>query len=401
MQVTVWPRDPGTRAVDAPKGGTGGIHFTDLGDILEVNTSTRFEEGFGGFDLASWTVKMAPGYAGGFFLPRDHVEISDGGGLLFSGEYSEQQVADFNEDTYTFHARGYAHVLNDYEAVATETSGTDYSFPTTQLAVSDSDTIYAWERARSVGMQVYADEADLPSGAFGASAVAPEPLKLGTLLTAHLQRNSEWWACWGPELEMFSMPTTPTLLYDQPNTMLAVADTDYYSAVGLYFIRTSPGTSPDQCDIAWGGEESRVLNIFDRREIVLDMRGLGLQTLAAMEDQAQTMYEQVKGRRLLTGTLGPLGEESGLKAANGGGADIRAVRAGVDVVQLVEVRDSIGYLLPEGDSRFTVGRTEFAWSSEGPSSSMTISPMGAVARNLDEVLRATPMESVATVAGSA
>lgn len=401
MQVTVWPRDHGVRAQDAPKGGVGGIHFTDLGEILSVNTSTRMVEGFGGFDLASWTVRMHPGYVGGFFLPRDHVEIVHEGALMFSGEYSEQQLDSRDArggDTYSFHARGYAHVLGDYEAIAHEvTAGPDYSYPTTQLATSDADTTYAWDWARSQGMQVYAAPGDLPVGPYGETSWASSPMKLRDLLTAALLRNDTWWACWGPTLEVITLPTTPTLLYDQPTTMVAVADTDYYSSVGLYYIHTSPGTAVDQCDIAWGGDDARILNIYDRREILLDMRGLGLQTSGVMTAQAQSMYEQVKGRHLLTGSL-TLGPDSGLTAANGGAVDIESVRAG-QMMKLSEIRDSLGFLLPDGDTRFVIGATEHQWSPDGES--VTITPMGAVARNLGDVLRAVPPDSASAVAGSA
>jgi hypothetical protein len=401
VQVTVWPRDPGVRAQDAPKGGTGGIHFTDLGEILSVTTSTRMGEGFGGFDLASWTVRMHPGYVGGFFLPRDHIEIVHGGVTLFEGEYSEQQVdsRDAREgDVYSFHARGYAHVLADYPAVCLQTTaGPDYEFPTTQLATSDADTTYAWDYARSKGMQVYAAYGDLPIGPYGETAVASSPLPLRDLLTAHLLRADNWWACWGPTLEVVTLPTTPSVLYDQPTTMVAIADTDYYSSVGLYFIHTSPGTSVDQCTIAWGGDDARMLNIFDYRGIVLDMRGLGLQTSTTMLAQAQSMYEQVKGRHLLTGSL-TLGPDSGLAAANGGAVDIETVRAG-QMMKLSEIHDSLGFLLPDGDTRFVIGATEHQWSPE--SEQVTITPMGAVARNLGDVLRAVPPDSASGVAGAA
>lgn len=400
MQVTVWPRDPGVRAQDAPKGGAGGIHFTDLGDILAVETSSRVEEGFGGFDLASWRVRMHPGYVGGFFLPRDHIEIVHEGALMFSGEYSEQQLESRDAkdgDTYSFHARGYAHVLADYESVCFQSivDAPDYEFMTTQLATSDDDTTYAWDRARNKGMQVYAAPGDLPTGPYGETAVAAEPIKLADLLTAHLLRNDTWWACWGPVLEVITLPTTPTLLYDQPTTMVAIADTDYYSAVGLYYVHTSPGTSVEQCTIAWGGEVERMLNIFDRREILLDMRGLGLQTAVTMQAQAQSMYEQVKGRNLLTGSL-VLGPDSGLTAANGGALEIDVVRAG-QMMKLSEIRDSLGFLMPDGDTRFVIGRTEHQWSPEG--AQVTITPMGAVSRDLATILRAAPPDSASAVAG--
>jgi hypothetical protein len=402
VQVTVWPRDPGTRAQDAPKGGVGGIHFTDLGEILSVTTSTRMGEGFGGFDLAAWTVRMHPGYVGGFFLPRDYIEVTHAGVLLFAGEYSEQQVdsRDAKEgDTYSFHARGYAHVLADYPAVCFQSivDAPDYEFPTTQLATSDSDTTYAWDYARGKGMQVYAAPGDLPVGPYGETAVAASPMLLRDLLTAHLLRNDNWWACWGPTLEVVTLPTTPTLLYDQPTTLVAIADTDYYSSVGLYYVHTAPGTSVDQCTIAWGGDVARMLNIFDYRGIVLDMRGLGLQSSATMLAQAQSMYEQVKGRYLLTGSL-TLGPDSGLTAANGGVVDIETVRAG-QMMKLSEIRDSLGFLLPDGDTRFVVGATEHQWSPEGES--VTITPMGSVARNLGDVLRSVPPDSASAVAGAA
>lgn len=402
MQVTIWPRDPGTRAIDAPKGGPGGIFFSDLGEIQAVTTSTRLEEGFGGFDTASWTVRMHPGYVGGFFLPRDHIEIIEGGVPLFSGEFSEQELKDRDPklgNTYTFHARGYAHVLGDYESICYQaiTGGDDYSFITNQLATSDTDTTYAWDYARQNGMQVWADPSDLPTGPFGETSLAPKPIKLRDLLTAHVLRAGKWWACWGPILDVFTMPTTPTLLYDQPSTIVAVADTDYYSAVGLYFIKTAPGTSVDQCTVVWGGEDDRTHNIYDRREIVLDMRGLGLQPTADMGDLAQTMYEQVKGRRLLTGSLALVGHDSGLKAANGGAADIEAVRAG-DVMKMTEVRDSLGFLMPDGETKFVVGSTQHEWDDDGLR--VTITPMGAVPRNFSDVLKDAPLDSTAEVAGA-
>lgn len=403
MQVTVWPRDHGTRAGDAPKGGPGGIFFTDLGVIRSVKTSTRLEEGFGGFDLASWTVKMHPGYVGGFFLPRDHIEIiADGGAVLFVGEFSEQQLESRDGkdgDVYSFHARGYAHVLGDYTSICEQqiVGPGDYTFPTNQLAASDADTTYAWDRARSVGMQVYADPGDLPTGPFGETAWASEPIILRDLLTAHLLREDHWWACWGPVLEVVTLPTTPGLLYAQPTTMVAAADTDYYSDVGLYYVETSPGTAVDQCAIAWGGNNDRIHNIYDRREILIDMRGLGLQTLADMGAMAQSMYEQVKGRNVLTGSL-TLGPKSGLTAANGGAVDIEAVRSGT-MLKLAEIRDSLGFLLPDGETKFVIGKTDYSWSRDDESS-LTITPMGAMSRDLGSILQGKPPDSTAAVAGA-
>lgn len=402
MNVAVWPRDHGTRAQSAPRGGDGAYHFGDFGEIVKVSTSTRLEEGFGGYDLASWTVRMFPGYVGGEFLPRDHVEISHGGAWLFEGEYSEQELVerDPKGDTYTFHARGYAHVLYDYEAIGSENpdGAPDYAFPTTRLGWSDDDSTWAWERARQAGMQVYADELDLPSGPLGASDVAPEPIKLADVLTAHLLEAGEWWACWGPALQRFTLPTTPALLYDQPNTMVAVADTDYYSHVGVYYAHTAPGTAADQCDIEWAGADARTLNIFDRREVLVDLRGLGIMTSAAALSKATGMYEQVKGRLLLTGSL-TLQPGSGLKASSGGELDVTVPRAG-QMMQLSEVRDSLGFLMPGGTTSFVIGRTQYEWEKSG-SQQVTITPMGAVSRNLGEILRGSPPDSTATVAGAA
>jgi hypothetical protein len=273
----------------------------------------------------------------------------------------------------------------------------NYSFPTNQLGPSDDDTTYAWDYARGEGMQVYADPTDLPEGPFGETAVAPNPIDVGALLTAHVLRNEQWWAYWGPILDVFDRPETPTLLYDQPSTIVAVADTDYYTDVLLYYVKYSPGTSVDQCDIARGGGDERMLNIFDRRQILLDMRGLGLQSDYAMAAMAQTMYEQVKGRRVLTGSLSLSGSDSGLKAANGGAMDLAAVRSG-DVMKLSEVRDSLGFLLPDGETKFVIGSTQHQWDENGVQ--VTITPMGAVPRNLGEVLKDAPLDSTAEVAGA-
>jgi hypothetical protein len=290
-------------------------------------------------------------------------------------------------------------VLGDYPAVCLQevVGPGDYSFPTTQLAPSSSDVTYAWLYARNKGMQVYADEMDLPLTPYGETAVAAQPMVLRDLLTAQLLQSGTWWACWGPVLEQFTLPTTPSLLYDQPNTMVAVADTDYYSEVGLYYVKTSPGTSADQCDIAYSTPPDRIHNIYDYRGTVIDMRGLGLQVPADMTARAQAIYEQVKGRLLLTGNL-TLGANSGLKAANGGEFPPEAVHAGM-MLQLTEVRDSLGFLLPEGESKFVIGKTEHSWSADGMSATFT--PMGAVSRDLGSILQGSPPDSTSAVGGSA
>jgi hypothetical protein len=111
---------------------------------------------------------------------------------------------------------------------------------------------------------------------------------------------------------------------------------------------------------------------------------------------AYSLLSQVRGRFVLTGSF-TVGPESGFKSAAGGKADVAFVRAG-QAMRLANLRTAQGNLLP-GAGVQVIGRTEWSWEADGAEQTQ-VTPMGAVPRNLGEILRGTPLDAAAVVSGA-
>lgn len=376
MQVTVWPRGL-SRTLDAPTSGAGSLNMTRLGELLEVNASSRYEPGFGGHDLASWTIKPFGGYAGGIVRAGDHCRIVQGGGTVWEGEFSEATPGE--DGSVTFNARGYAYNLFDYLALkydvvagyystsdigaAWDVAVTDFGIPITQVVVSGG----------------------VLTGTYGATDVAEGFGNLATLLTAVYQEQSLRWAVWGRTLVIAADPTTPVWRYPAPEAVVATADTDYATDVMLWYVKTDPPVVLSD----WGmttATDTLGLSRFDRRMVGVDYRSLGLMSGARASTIAQSLLDQVRGRFVYTGgfTVGP---DSGFQSAAGGRVtQLAYVRAG-QVVDVPGMRTSQGNLMPDGSNAFIIGKTNYQWTREGQES-LQVAPMGAVARDLSSILAA-------------
>lgn len=455
VQVTVWPR--GTNRVRAS--GPLGVAFdtysrrvgTPLfveryGELTAATASTRYEQGFGGHDLASWTVKPHGGLVGGLMRPGDHVEIKKGGGIVFEGEFSEDEPGD--DGTVTLHAKGYAYNLYDYPSLHWDavSGGDDIWYPTTKLGplVDTSEPFDAWGYATYVlGMPINNVVGDVTpwSDPFGESNMAEAPLMLGDLITSVHQEQSERWAVWGRTLVVGADVTDPKWSYAAPEGVVGVADSDYATDVFVWYVSAdlsavkpwvgataygvgdrvsyggtwwdallaNTGVTPvegstwKEVPVAYRKTDFSMVRAsdspervarFDRRVVVVDYRGLGAMDNVRALRLATKLLEQVKGRFILTGgfTLQP---DSGFTSIGGGTADIAFVRAG-EMVRLTGLRTDQGNLMDSSD--VIIGKTEWSWSADGQESQQ-ITPMGAVPRSLGDILKGAPIDSTAMVAG--
>ena len=458
VQVTVWPRGRyrtrssgpfGISIPDQDRRVGVPLYVEQYGELVSVEASTRYEPGFGGTDLVSWTVKPHGGYVGGMMRPGDHVRVTKGGGIVCDAEFSETEPN--GDGTVTLHAKGYAYNLYDYDSIYWKpvVGGDDIYYSTTTLGdPTDTATpLYAWGYAVSeLGMPIAKVVGDTSAWTvpFGESDMAAGPLKVGDLVTSVHQEQEERWAVWGRALFVGPDETTPKWSYPPPEDVVGVADTDYATHVFVWYV--SSDLSPVQpwasglsyaagdtvasggtwwkalVSVAAGGsapsegatwtevpviyrrsdfsmaravDTAARLARFDTRTAVVDYRGLGAISGARASTLASSLLSQVKGRFVLSGgfTVGP---DSGLTSAAGGVADIAFVWAG-DVLRLPGLRTDQGNLM---DSDTTmIGRTEWSWQADG-SESLSITPMGAVPRDLGSILAGSPLDSNAVIAGS-
>lgn len=443
VQVTVWPRganrtkiagplgvdwDGGTRTVGAP------VFSSSIGQLTNVTASTRYEDGFGGHDLASWTLTPFGGYVGGMFRPGDHVRIDKGGGNVFEGEYSEAEPA--ADGTVTMHAKGYAYNLYDYDSIHYQDIliGDDIYYPTTLLGIlNDSSEPYdGWGYAvERLGMPINQVVGSVTAWTdpFGGAPMSPTPIKLGDLITSVHRELSERWAVWGRTLVLGADDMDPIWAYDAPEGVVGVADTDYVTHLGLWYVKTGPAVwssattyvaddlvvyndqwwsakigntnvtpvegatwkevaqayRPTDYSMVWATDNLGTKR-FDTRTEVVDYRGLGKIDSVRALNLAESLLAQVKGRFILSGgfTVGP---DSGFASIDGGQADIAFVRAG-RAMKLSGVRTSQGNLFPDGDT-FMIGKTEWSWAAEG-GEQLAITPLGSVPRSLSTILAGKP-----------
>lgn len=452
--MLVWPRGKRRTKTSGPLGIDWGgetrrvgtpVTASQIGDLLSVRASTRYEDGFGGHDLATCTFAPGRGYIGGMFRPGDPFRIQRGGGTVFDGEFSEALPGD--DGTVEIHARGHAYDLYGYDSIHWQQveGADDIFYPTTQLTGGSSSTKYGWDYAVDTLAlpinQVVGTRHDW-SSPYGATDMAEGPIKLGDVITAKQREHNERWAVWGRTLVLGPDPTEPRWKHGAPSGLVGVADTDYATHVLVWYVSGGPatwsagttyaagvtvaygstwwraltsstgvtpaeGSTWEEVPVAYRKSDfSMVLvskttdgvNTFDVRTAVVDYRGLGKMSSARASGLATSLLEQVKGRFVVSGSF-TIAPDSGFKSINGGRAPVSSVRAG-DMVRLTGMRTSQGSLLPGGQDQI-IGKTEWSWSRDG-SESNTITLMGSVPRSLSEILRGQPLDAsvVATGKGS-
>lgn len=454
VQIAVWPRGNRRAKTSGPLGVSwtkyGGsaetrrvgtpVFATDIGKVVSASASTTYGDGIGGHDLASWTIAPFGGYIGGLFRPGDHVRITKGGGIVFDGQFSEAAPGD--DGTVELHARGYRYDLYEYDSVYWDqlSGADDVYYPTTQLGdpADATEPFYGWAYAvRSLGLpinQVVGDTSDWLNP-FGATKMAPAPIKLAPLVEGVAQQNGERASVWGRTLVIAADDMTPRWSYAAPAGLVGVADTDYRTHVGVWYCANGPAAwsalttysigavvvyddrwwralasstgvtpvegstwqeqpiayRPSDFSLTWAIDNVGIQR-FDVSTEIVDYRALGKITNAG--ELASNLLSQVKGRFTLSGSFS-VGPESGFASAAGGKADIAFVRAG-QAMQLPGVRTGQGNLMPDGDV-FMIGKTEWSWSPDGESLSVT--PMGAVPRNLSSILAGKPLDAGSVISG--
>lgn len=468
IQITVYPR--GTRRVraagpfgvdfDAPTGtqtrrvGTP-LFVEQYGKLTNVETSTRYEPGFGGYDIASWTVIPHGGFVGGLMRPGDPVLIKKGGGTCFIGRYSGTVPND--DGTTILQAKGHAWTLYDYGAIYRQpvSGGPDIAYFTTKLGPTTSPAPGgnwdAWQYAvYALGMPIVNVIGDISawSDPHGASDVAEAPLKVGDLITSVHQELGERWAAWGPTLYIGPDATDPVWKYAAPKSLVGTADTEFASHVNLEYVdstlcptkpwltstsyavgdvvaydgtwwkalvansHTPPasGSTWEEVPVAYRKRDFSMvftqdtpdrIDRFDTRTADVDYRGLGPMDDVRAQNIAQQLLDQAKGRFILAGGGFTVTPGGGFMSSNGGVADIAAVRAG-DPMQLLGLRDDQGNLMGENTS--LISRTR--WSCQVredrsiESESLDVTLLGSVQRDLGELLRGHPLDATGVVAGN-
>lgn len=458
VQVAVWPRGITRRYAAGPLGETrsGGdtrrvgkpVFMTQVGALESVAVSTRYEDGFGGTDLLSWTVTPHGGFIGGMFRPGDHVRVTSGGGTIGEGEISE--VLPQGDGTVEFQARGYAYNLGEYNSVAYDESPVVPGYAVAPLSVEHPSTQLLATAPDQGGWQYAVETLGMPinqvvgtqtgwTDAIGISSVAQRTVTVGQVVTARERLNGRRWAVWGRALVLAADPTSPKWQIDTPEGLVGVADTDYYTHVGVWYRWYTPdawlsgttytagdrvsyngawfsalvsgvSTTPPPDDgamwqtlpiviedwmtnVHWEIDTAN-LDRFDTKTIVVDYRGAGLSetTTTTVGDVGLSLIEQVKGRFILNGSF-TVGPDSGLKSINGGKAPLAFVQAGA-ALKLNHLRTTQASLMPDV---VAIGRTEWRWDKDG-SESLTVTPMGAVPRDLGSILGGIPYSDPGGVA---
>lgn len=381
MQVTMYPRGK-RRVYEYKQGVTGPVYLSDIGEALEVRASSRLEGGFGGYDACSITFRPYGTFVGGMMRPGDHMEVTHGG-TVWEGEFAEIEPG--NDGTLTIVGAGYAYDLYKYPSLhmIPVSGGPDIMFPTTNLTKGFT---YARESLGLAVQNVDAFPAPLPGHE---ESDAESSYLLGDILTATAGEEAKRWACWGRALRIRVPDPELRWQMDATETMVGIADTDYYTDVFVWALAPDAG---DPQNIMGHAVDQQGLKVFDRRCVVVDYRALGTMSQTAANGHALRLLNQVKGRFMVTGTIA-VGPDSGLRAAGGGAAPLYVVRAG-DRMRVNELRTSTGHLMPDG-GLFHIGRTEWQWASDG-TESLTITPEGAPPRNFSDILaKATEPETKA------
>lgn len=451
IQVEVFPRGLHRVRTSGPLGITWGaetrrvgaaVPATDLGKLRRVRASTRYEDGFGGHDLASWAVEPFAGYPGGMFRPGDHVRVWKGGGLVWEGGLSEAVPGD---GVVEFQARGYAYSLSKIDSILDdETNPADPIIgPTTQLlgpgGVPVPNVKYGWEYAVDVlGLPIsqVVGTQDGWGQPRGESRIAQEPTKLADIITENAREVGQRWAVWGRTLVLAPDSTTPLWTYEAPDGVIGTADTDYATHVFVWYVDEGPaawdagtsyvadqvveyegrwwkalisstGVTPEEGSTwtetpvirkesdfttALAVDTGDGVNRFDTQTAYPDYRGLGKIAPSRAQDIADNLLSQVKGRFVLNGSF-TIGPDSGFKSIGGGAADIAFIHAG-DAMRLTDLRTSQGNLMPDGGNHL-ISQTEWSWEAESDNDAgteqTTITPLGAVPRSISDILRGVPL----------
>jgi hypothetical protein len=389
-QVEVWPR--GTdRVYTATVDGPGGVAASTIGQLAECKVSTVYGPNLiGGEDLLEWAIQPYGNFLGGMFRPGDHVRVTRGSGALVGeGEFS--QVVPGENGSVKFLANGYRYNFYDHDAVRyNSTPSPDQFYPT-------MDFDHAWAYAHDEALWPIRTYTGItaPFGAFGVSpwpgsTMSDKLYKMGDLLQNILAPDSKRACVWGRTLVVGTDDMAPIWLYESPESVVGVADTDYLSELKLLYMidPTDPGyggytVNPDGSMVSTYTDAATVER-FDVRQGWADWRGAGVMTKANADALVVALMDQVKGRFIYTGSF-TVTPNSGLKSITGGLlSDLSQVRAG-RAVTLPGLRTDQGQWMPDGDT-FLIGQTDWSWVPEGET--LQVTPMGAVARDLSAILTA-------------
>lgn len=391
-QVMISPR--GSKRTYEATSADANTPITDVGELLQLEYSTRMERtqnaAFGGHNLCTFKIKPLGTYNGGFFRPGDHVKATTHGGVGFEGEFA---AATPQEDgSVEMLARGYAYNFDEYDSVYFESveGADDISYPTGQLRdttfprVPGGAKMYGLDHAMEIlGLPIKQYVGPVPTGAW-TGVQDHKPTKLNGPLSGLTQRDLMRWAVWNRSLVIDTDPTVPMWIYDAPDSVIGVADTDYRTRVGVLVHRSGGDW------IFWAIDEEG-LKRFDEYTEVVDYRLVG-----GSQSTADDLLEHVRGRFLYTGSI-TIGPDSGLSTPSGGKAPIGFIRAG-QMLKIPGMRTGQGNLMPAGAEQFIIGRTEYRWALDGEES-LTITPQNAAPRDIASLL-APPTSAGTTLQAS-
>lgn len=367
------------------------VRLAQFGPVFDVSCSTVYGDLVGGFDQASWSVEMSDAHAVlSLMRAGQRVTVWDSGARVWEGQLYSVLPAS-SGGVVEFAAHGGRYALGRFLALADVgpgVTGRDYK-PTTVASTAIAD---AKPRGLSAVIDTFTTVDGtgdgIPTTAYSASD--PKALAyISDVLVAKLREESKRACVWGSVLRTGPDDTTPTWVWDANRAVLGGRST---TAAGTVFVRYQETAPP-------AGEEPKALNMktayfptlprtgMDAHEVGHDVTAQGLMTTARAESIADALFNQVAGRRGLTGSLSFTDADPPRGFVSGGKAPLSMVRAG----QMLRATNARSSLLQVGDvapQDGIIGATQFSEDADGKRT-LTVSMLESEPIGLEDILVAT------------
>jgi hypothetical protein len=330
----------------------GGTWLTTVGAWADLTWSTVAD---GGSGQASWNMQLSRDFAHPSLMRGKLVEIKTGSRNLFKGTLAEPDIGD---DGWSFHADGLSELGSGYLCLTS--GGLTTSVPNTVIDQAIARGL-PWSRPTSIS-----------AAAFAQGDTTAELNYVSELLDAYAQSISQRWGVdeFGA-LFMRADPTTPSWHMTPGSGNFGLADDDYASHVYLRYYDTTFALSTATAS------DVKAAALYGRREYPVDGTSYGPLSAAQATALAQGLLDKGKARLGWTNTVNPSRWQ--LTTPGGLATYLPLVKAG-QMVRLHGVLDEQRQQLPYVD--FVIGEATYDVEQR----SMTLAPIGMVARSLSDVL---------------
>lgn len=332
-----------------------GTWLSTIGPWADLTWSTVAD---GGCGQASWNMQLPRGYTHPALRRGSVVQVKAGSMPLFRGVLAEP---DDSEDGWSLHADGLYTLGDGFLCL-------DGSLNTTSVPNTAVDQAIArglpWTRPTSIS-----------ASAFAVSDTTAELNYLGDLLDAYAQSVSQRWGVdeFGA-LFLRTDPTTPTWHMTPGSGEFGLADDDYASDIFLRYYNTTYQPATVRVNDATAASQ------FGTKEVAVDGSNYGAISAAQATANAQGLLARGVARLGWTNTVSPSRWQ--ITTPGGTPAYLPLVKAG-QMVRLHGVRNQQGQPLPYVD--FVIGEATYNATDD----SVTLAPVGMVARTLSDVLAVT------------